>query len=44
LLTGERLSRAAIAELAAGGLIAPDGAWRLAPYRGGAARGQLDAE
>jgi len=44
LLTGERLSRAAIAELGAGGLIAPETAWRLAPYRGGAARGQLDAE
>jgi multidrug efflux pump subunit AcrB len=36
--------RAAIAELGAGGLIAPDAAWRLAPYRGGGARGQLDAE
>jgi molybdopterin biosynthesis enzyme len=44
LLTGERLSRAAIAELASGGLIAPEAAWRLAPYRPGAARGQLDAE
>jgi len=44
LLTGERLSRAAIAELGAGGLITPEVAWRLAPYRGGGARGQLDPE
>ena len=44
LLTGERLSRAAVAELGAGGLITPEVAWRLAPYRGGAARGQLDPE
>lgn len=44
LLTGERLSRAAVAELGAGGLITPEAAWRLAPYRGGTARGQLDPE
>jgi len=44
LLTGERLSRAAVAELGAGGLITPEVAWRLAPYRGGTARGQLDPE
>jgi molybdopterin biosynthesis enzyme len=44
LLTGERLSRAAIAELGAGGLITAEVAWRLAPYRGGVARGQLDPE
>jgi hypothetical protein len=44
LLTGERLSRAAVAELGAGGLISPEAAWRLAPYRGGTARGQLDPE
>jgi len=44
LLTGERLQRAAVAELGAGGLIAPDVAWRLAPYREGSPRGQLDPE
>jgi hypothetical protein len=44
LLTGERLSRASIAEMGASGLITPDAAWRLAPYRGGAPRGQLDPE
>jgi hypothetical protein len=44
LLTGERLSRAAVAELGGGGLITPEVAWRLAPYRSGTPRGQLDAE
>ena len=44
LLTGERLSRAAVAALGAGGLITPEVAWRLAPYRAGSARGQLDPE
>ncbi|MFL5309033.1 MAG: hypothetical protein ACJ79H_01130 [Myxococcales bacterium] len=44
LLTGERLSRAAVAALGAGGLITPDMAWRLAPYRAGSPRGQLDPE
>src|SRR5438105_729348 len=44
LLAGERLSRAAVAALGAGGLITPEVAWRLAPYRAGSARGQLDPE
>ena len=44
LLTGERLSRAAVATLGAGGLIAPEAAWRPAPYRAGSPRGQLDPE
>ena len=44
LLTGERLSRAAVAELGGGGLITPEVAWRLAPYRSGCARGLLDPE
>jgi hypothetical protein len=44
LLTGERLSRAAVAAMGAGGLISPEIAWRLAPYRAGTPRGQLDAD
>jgi len=44
LLTGERLSRSAVAGLGAGGLIVPEVAWRLAPYRAGSPRGQLDPE
>jgi hypothetical protein len=44
LLTGERLSRAAVAEMGGGGLITPEVCWRLAPYRNGSARGQLDPE
>lgn len=44
LLTGERLSRAAVAEIGGGGLITPEVAWRLAPYRSGSARGQLEPE
>jgi hypothetical protein len=44
LLTGERLSHAAVAALGAGGLITPEVAWRLAPYRAGSPRGQLDPE
>jgi hypothetical protein len=44
LLTGERLSRGAVAALGAGGLIAPEVAWRLSPYRAGSPRGQLDPE
>ena len=44
LLTGDRLSRAAVAELGGGGLITPEVSWRLAPYRSGAARGQLEPE
>jgi len=44
LLTGERLSRAAVAALGAGGLITTEVAWRLEPYRAGSPRGQLDPE
>ena len=44
LLTGERLSRAAVAALGAGGLITPELAWRLSPYRAKSPRGQLDPE
>lgn len=44
LLTGERLSRAAVAALGAGGLITPEHAFRLSPYRAKSPRGQLDPE
>src|SRR5438270_11942667 len=44
LLTGERLSRAAVAAMGAGGLITTEVAWRLPPYRAGSPRGQLDPE
>jgi len=44
LLTGERLSRTAVASLGAGGLITAEVSWRLAPYRTGSPRGQLDPE
>jgi len=44
LLTGERLSRSAVAALGSGGLITAEMSWRLAPYRTGRPRGQLDAE
>ena len=44
LLTGERLSRADVAALGSGGLITAEIAWRLAPYRAGSPRGQLDPE
>ena len=44
LLTGERIGRAAVAAMGAGGLITPDVAWRLAPYRTGSPRGHLDPE
>jgi hypothetical protein len=44
LLTGQRLSRSAVAAMGAGGLITAEVAWRLAPYRAGSPRGQLDPE
>ena len=44
LLTGERLTRSAVAALGSGGLITAEVSWRLAPYRTGSPRGQLDAE
>jgi len=42
IMTGERLRAAEIAGLAAGGIIAPETSYRLAPYRAGVARGQLE--
>ena len=41
-MTGERLRAAEIAGLAAGGIIAPETSYRLAPYRAGVPRGQLE--
>jgi hypothetical protein len=42
LMTGERVEAAQLAELSAGGLIAPETSYRLAPYRKGLPRGQLE--
>jgi hypothetical protein len=42
LMTGERLRAAEIAGLSAGGIVAPETSYRLAPYRPGAPRGQLE--
>jgi hypothetical protein len=42
IMTGERLRAAEIAGLAAGGIIAPETSYRLAPYRAGVARGQVE--
>jgi hypothetical protein len=41
LLTGERLTRAVLAGLGEGGLLTRETAFRLPPYRPGAARGEL---
>lgn len=42
LLAGDRLTRAELAPLGAGGLITREMAFRFPPYRPGAARGELD--
>jgi hypothetical protein len=42
VMTGERLRAAEIAGLSAGGIIAPETSYRLAPYRPGVPRGQLE--
>ena len=42
IMTGERLRAAEIAGLAVGGIIASETSYRLAPYRAGVARGQLE--
>jgi molybdopterin biosynthesis enzyme len=42
LMAGDRMDAAAIADLSAGGLLAPETSWRLAPYRAGVPRGQLE--
>ena len=42
LMTGERLRAAEIAALSAGGILAPETSYRLAPYRSGVPRGQLE--
>jgi hypothetical protein len=42
LMTGERLRVEDIAALAAGGIVAPETSYRLAPYRAGVPRGQLE--
>jgi hypothetical protein len=42
LLTGERLSRAALARLGAGGLLTRELAFRFPPYRPGRPRGELE--
>ena len=42
LMTGERLGAAQLAELSAGGLISPETSYRIAPYRKGLPRGQLE--
>jgi len=42
LLTGERLGRAALAQMGAGGLLTRETAFRYPPYRPGAARGELE--
>ena len=41
LLTGEKLSRASLAQLGAGGLLTKETAFRFPPYRPGAPRGEL---
>lgn len=42
LLTGERLGRAALAQLGEGGLLTRETAFRYPPYRPGAPRGELE--
>ena len=42
LMAGDRMGPGEIAALSAGGIIAPEVSFRLAPYRKGAPRGQLD--
>jgi hypothetical protein len=42
LMTGERLRAAEIAGLSAGGIVAPETSYRLAPYRAGVPRGQME--
>lgn len=42
LMTGERLRATEIAGLSAGGILAPETSYRLAPYRSGVPRGQLE--
>jgi hypothetical protein len=42
VMTGERLGPAQIASFAAGGIVAPETSYRLAPYRPGVPRGQLE--
>src|SRR2546430_5577580 len=42
IMTGERLRATALAGLAAGGIIAPETSYRLAPYRAGVPRGPLE--
>jgi len=42
LMAGDRMGAASIAELSSGGIIAPETSYRLAPYRKGVARGQLE--
>lgn len=42
LLAGDRMGAPELAALSAGGLIAPETSYRLAPYRAGVARGQLE--
>jgi hypothetical protein len=42
LMAGDRMGAAAIAELSTGGIIAPETSYRLAPYRKGLPRGQLE--
>jgi hypothetical protein len=44
LFTGDRLTRSQLGELGAGGLLTPEMAWRLPPYRAGGPRGVLDAQ
>jgi len=42
LMAGDRMDAAAIAQLSSGGIVAPETSYRLAPYRKGAPRGQLE--
>ena len=42
VMAGDRMGAAEIAALSAGGIIAPETSYQLAPYRKGAPRGQLD--
>jgi hypothetical protein len=42
LLAGDRMDVGAIAELSAGGLLAPESSYLLAPYKRGVPRGQLE--
>jgi hypothetical protein len=42
LMAGDRMEAARLAELSEGGIITPETSWRLAPYRKGVPRGQLE--